>query len=492
MSIPLLFNKNEHFCHIIYIIIIQYIFLKIQTFFLGDIKMQKNINLTDGPVLSSLTKLAIPIMATSLIQMAYNLTDMIWIGRIGSDAVASVGAAGMYMWLSNGLAALAKMGGQVNVGYSLGSGRNDEASEYAGNALQLTGFFGLIYGMICAVFASPLIGFFHLNSAQVIADAGCYLKITCGLVVFSFLNQTFTGIFTAIGNSRAAFLATTAGLIFNIILDPLLIFGIGPFPELRVIGAAIATIFAQIIVTILFLYYAAKDSSIFQDVHVFRRPNPACILSILRIGFPTSIQNMLFTSISMIIARMVAGYGDAAVAVQKVGSQIESISWMTADGFAAAVNSFIAQNHGAGKKDRIRSGYWSAMGIVLLWGIFCTILLIFFPTPIFRIFITEADIIPLGIDYLVILGVSQLFMSVEITTAGAFSGYGKTIPPSVISISFTAARIPLALLLTQTDLGLNGIWWSITISSIFKGVFLFLWYIIFQKKEMEIRLNRIE
>ena len=79
--------------------------------------MQKNINLTDGPVLSSLTKLAIPIMATSLIQMAYNLTDMIWIGRIGSDAVASVGAAGMYMWLSNGLAALAKMGGQVNVGY---------------------------------------------------------------------------------------------------------------------------------------------------------------------------------------------------------------------------------------------------------------------------------------------------------------------------------------------------------------------------------------
>ena len=114
------------------------------------------------------------------------------------------------------------------------------------------------------------------------------------------------------------------------------------------------------------------------------------------------------------------------------------------------------------------------------------------PTPIFRIFITEADIIPLGIDYLVILGVSQLFMSVEITTAGAFSGYGKTIPPSVISISCTAARIPLALLLTQTELGLNGIWWSITISSIFKGVFLFLWYIIFQKKEMEIRLSRIE
>lgn len=463
-----------------------------QVFFLGDIIMQKTINLTEDPVLSSLTRLAVPIMATSLIQMAYNLTDMIWIGRIGSNAVASVGAAGMYMWLSNGLAALSKMGGQVNVGYSLGSGQNDAASEYAGNALQLTAFFGILYGLICAVFASPLIGFFQLNSVQVITDARRYLMITCGLVVFSFLNQTFTGIFTAIGNSRAAFLATTAGLVVNLILDPLLIFGIGPFPELGVTGAAIATIIAQIIVTLMFLYYAAKDTVIFPNVHVCILPNLRYMGSILKIGFPTSIQNMLFTSISMVIARMVAGYGDAAVAVQKVGSQIESISWMTADGFAAAVNSFIAQNHGAGKKDRIRSGYWSAMGIVLLWGIFCTILLIFFPAPIFRIFITEADILPLGVDYLMILGVSQLLMSVEITTAGAFSGYGKTIPPSVISISFTAARIPLALFFTRTVLGLNGIWWSITISSIFKGVFLFLWYIIFQKKEMEIRPNKIE
>ena len=84
--------------------------------------MKKHVDLLKGPVLSSLTRLAIPIMATSLIQMAYNLTDMIWIGRIGSDAVAAVGAAGMYMWLSNGLASLAKMGGQVNVGYALGSG----------------------------------------------------------------------------------------------------------------------------------------------------------------------------------------------------------------------------------------------------------------------------------------------------------------------------------------------------------------------------------
>lgn len=347
----------------------------------------------------------------------------------------------------------------------------------------MTALLGLAFGLACAVFASPLIGFFKLNSSSVITDAENYLRITCGLVVFSFLNQTFTGVFTAIGNSRAAFLATTSGLIVNIFLDPVLIFGLGAIPALGVTGAAIATIAAQFIVTMMFLYFAVKDELLFSKINIREKPDPQCIASIIRVGLPTSVQSMIFTGISMIIARLIAGYGDAAVAVQKVGSQIESISWMTADGFAAAVNSFIAQNHGAGNRARIRRGYICAMGVVFVWGIICTLLLILCPAPIFRIFITETGVLPLGVDYLMILGVSQLFMSVEITTAGAFSGYGRTIPPSVISIVFTALRIPMALFLCETPLALNGIWWSITISSIFKGVFLLIWFLSFLRKE---------
>ena len=115
----------------------------------------KTIDLTSGPILKTLAELALPIMATSLIQMAYNLTDMIWIGRLGSNAVAAVGAAGMYMWLSNGLAALAKMGGQVNVGHALGASNSEEAAEYASNALQLTLILGIIYGLVCILGAKP-------------------------------------------------------------------------------------------------------------------------------------------------------------------------------------------------------------------------------------------------------------------------------------------------------------------------------------------------
>lgn len=445
--------------------------------------MQKNIDLINGPVLPSLTRLAVPIMATSLIQMAYNLIDMIWIGRIGSDAVAAVGAAGMFMWLSNGLVALPKTGGQVNTGHSLGAGYSREASRYTLSALRLAAALGLTFGLICFAFAPPLIGFFKLNSPFVIADAQNYLKITCGLVIFSFLNQTFAGIFTAIGNSRAAFLSTASGLAVNIFLDPVCIFGIGPLPPMGVMGAAIATIAAQLIVTLMFLYFASKDNLLFCNIKILEKPSLRYVRSIIKIGLPTSVQSMIFTGISMIIARMIAGYGDAAVAVQKVGSQIESISWMTSDGFAAAVNSFIAQNYGAGNRVRIRKGYHCAMGIVLIWGIICTLLLMLCPSPIFRIFITEEAILPLGVDYLVILGVSQLPMSIEITTAGAFSGYGQTLPPSVIGIVFTTLRIPLAMLLCHTSLALNGIWWSITISSILKGIFLFIWFLAFLRKE---------
>ena len=204
--------------------------------------MEKKINLLEGPIFSSLMKLALPIMGTSLIQMAYNLTDMIWIGRIGANAVAAVGSAGMYMWLSNGISTLAKMGGQVRVGQSIGSQNKKDAAQYASATIQLGIIFGVIYGMITLLFHSQMIGFFHLTSPDVIKDAEIYLII--------FVNQIFTSLMTAIGNSHHPFVATAIGLVINIVLDPLLIFGL----HMGVMGAAIATVIAQAIVLILMLY----------------------------------------------------------------------------------------------------------------------------------------------------------------------------------------------------------------------------------------------
>ena len=438
--------------------------------------MKTRINLLEGNILPALSALALPIMATSLIQMAYNLIDMIWIGKIGASAVASVGAAGMFMWLSNGLATLAKMGGQIKVGHALGAQKKEDAASYAQSSIQMGIVFAIGFGILSIVFADEMIGFFQLNSAQVIQDAKLYLMITCGLVIFSFMNQIFTGILTAMGNSRTSFIATGIGLVLNIVLDPLFIFGFGAIPPMGVAGAAIATVLAQLVVMLLFLYTILRDTVLFSNIHILHSYSSQHTMEIFRIGLPSAVQSMLFSGISMVIARLIAGWGDAAVAVQKVGSQIESISWMTAEGYAAALNSFVAQNHGAKNTDRIREGYRLSMIVMLSWGVFCSFVLIVFPQLIFQVFIQEAEVLPMGVDYLRILGVSQLFMCMEITTAGAFSGLGKTLPPSIVSITLTGARIPMAILLGRW-LGLNGVWWAITISSIGKGIVLLGWFL---------------
>lgn len=438
--------------------------------------MKTRINLLEGKILPALSALALPIMATSLIQMAYNLIDMIWIGKIGASAVASVGAAGMFMWLSNGLATLAKMGGQIKVGHALGAQKKEDAASYAQSSIQMGIVFAIGFGILSVVLADEMIGFFQLNSAQVIQDAKLYLMITCGLVIFSFMNQIFTGILTAMGNSRTSFIATGIGLVLNIVLDPLFIFGFGVIPPMGVAGAAIATVLAQLVVMLLFLYTILRDTVLFSHVHILHSYSSQHTREIFRIGLPSAVQSMLFSGISMVIARLIAGWGDAAVAVQKVGSQIESISWMTAEGYAAALNSFVAQNHGAKNTDRIWEGYRLSMIVMLSWGVFCSLVLIVFPQLIFQVFIQEAEVLPMGVDYLRILGVSQLFMCMEITTAGAFSGLGKTLPPSIVSITLTGARIPMAILLGRW-LGLNGVWWAITISSIGKGIVLLGWFL---------------
>ncbi len=444
--------------------------------------MNKTIDLLHGKIMRSLCILALPIVMTYFIQMAYNLIDMIWIGRLGSGAVAGVGVAGMFNWFSNGLITMAKMGGQVKIGHSLGADDEADARRFLGTMIQLGIAFAAVFSTVALLLAPHLIGFFHLNSDAVVHDAIIYLQITCGLVIFTFMNQIFTATFNVRGDSRTPFILNTIGLVINVIADPLLIFGIGPFPALGVAGAAAATVFAQMVVFILFLSTIYRRHPLYRGVRLTVLRPARYYTQILRIGLPLSLQDMLFSCCSMLIARFIAAYGDGAVAAQKVGSQIESLSWMAADGFMAAINAFISQNFGAGQYDRVKDGYRAIMKIVFVWGLLCTVLLIALPGPIFKIFLDDANVLPIGISYLRILGFSQLFMCAEITTAGAFGGLGNTVPSSIESILLTFMRIPLLLVLTRTPLGLSGIWWSISISSIFKGTVLVTWYLLYQKK----------
>lgn len=440
--------------------------------------MARNVDLLEGSIVGSLTSLALPIMATSLIQMAYNMTDMIWIGRLSADAVAAVGAAGMYLWLANGLAMIPRLGGQVKVAHELGAQAPERAAGYGQAAFHLGALLVILFTAMCILLNGPLIAFFKLNSPQVNSDARVYLVIVALGFLFSFFNQIFTGLFTAMGSSVVVLRSTAVGLVGNILLDPLMIFGVGPFPRMEVAGAAAATVLAQAIVTAMFLLAARRETTLFPHIHPVRPSQGRAWLEMLRIGLPVSIQSMFFSSLSMFIARIVAGWGDAAIAAQKVGTQIESISYTTAEGFATAVNAFIAQNFGARRLDRICRGYWTAVGMIVAWSCFTTVMLVVFPAPLVRVFIQEEEVVRTGVSYLRIMGYSQILMCLEITSSGAFQGLGRPMPPTLAGVIGNAARIPMAILLSATVLGLDGVWWSISISSIAKGLVVFAWFVV--------------
>ena len=444
--------------------------------------MERSVDFLSGKIMRTLFALAIPIMLTSFVQTAYSLIDMVWIGRVGSAAVAGVGVSGMFVWFSNGLSLMSRIGGQVKIGHSLGAGDKREAKEYLGSMLQLSFFLALFYGIAVNLAAGHLVGFFHLSGEEAVRSALIYLRITCGMVIFPFLNQAFTCTYNVCGDSRTPFYINTAGLLINLAADPLLIFGLGPVPGLGAAGAALATVVSQILVFLIFLSRIVGKNEIFQGLDLLRRRPASYYRQIIGIGFPAALQDMLFSVCSMIIARFVAAYGDGPVAAQKIGTQIESISWMAADGFMAAINAFISQNYGAGKADRIQGGYRSIMLIVLAWGTACTLLLVLLPGPVFRLFLNDPDVIPVGVQYLSIIGLSQLFMCAEITTSGAFAGLGRTLPPSVVSIFFTFMRVPVILILQSASFGLDAIWWTISISSMCKGTVLVTWYLLYQRK----------
>ena len=436
-------------------------------------------NLTKGPILKTLTKLAIPIMASSFLGTLYNITDMAWIGLLGSKAVAGVGVGGMFTWFSQGLAAMARMGGQVQVAQCIGRGERDRAHRFAQAAVQLATLMGMAYAVISLLFTRQMVAFFQLTDPEAQTAALSYTKIACGLIVFSFLTLTMTGLYTAQGDSKTPFLANLIGLVTNMILDPVLILGPGPFPKLGVVGAAIATVTAQaIVMTIMILgVFIQKKENVLKGISLTAKIPKEYLSGICRIGIPTAIQGMAYCAISMVLTRMVSAYGAEAVATQRVGGQIESISWNTADGFAAALNAFIAQNYGAGKMDRVRKGYRASLWTVGIWGLLISFVFICFPQAIADIFFHEPKAVATAVGYLVIIGFSEAFMCVELTTVGALSGLGRTRLCSIISITFTSARIPLAIILGGL-IGLSGIWWALSITSIIKGIIFtctFLW-----------------
>ncbi len=424
------------------------------------------------PPKNRLIRLALPIITGSLLQLAYNITDMFWVGRVGSSAVAAVGTAGFYMNLAWALLTLLLTGVNVLVPQSVGAGDKTKINRVASTAFWGISILAVAVTAVLCWGKQPLIGFFKFNDPAVEEQAQQYLYIVAFSVVLQYLNLFFASLINAHGKTKTTLKINSLGILTNIILDPLLITSYG----MGVKGAAYATVIARAVVFVRYLYLLQKQ----QDIKIWKvRPDFKLIRPIIKLGSPIALQRLTFTGIQIIMAKLLAEWGAKAVAAQQIGLSMEALSFMTMAGLSQAMTIQTGQDYGGQHYKLIPKTYREGITFATIIGLSITALFWLLPQQLMGFFLKDPQTIALGTIYLYILGASQVFMCWEMVTVGAFNGLGKTQIPPIVSIICTGARIPLALLLAhQLDCGVEGIWAAVTVSSIAKGVILpnlFLW-----------------
>ncbi len=435
-------------------------------------------DLTKGSIPRTIAILATPMLLSSILQMSYNLTDMLWIAQINSDAVSAVGTAGFFIWLAFTFTQLVTIGTQAKSSQLTGNKQYEEAKKYQQSGLQLSFILGILYSLIMFIFAKQLIDFFKINNEIINNDATNYLKVVSIYLPCMFLNFTFANIYNSKGLSDVPFKFILVSTIMNIVLDPIFIFIL----DLGVVGAGLATVISNISLTILYLTYTLKHFDII-DKDLFKKYNINYMKEIVSIGIPPATFSIILCVTSMYITRMVSAFGDNAIAIQRVGSQIEGISWGVAGSLSGATASFVGQNYGANEPERVKKGVRVSMLMSGSIGVLATLMFIFIPhVLLYPFFYKEPELIAMGITYLNILSLCQMFRSIEMTATGAFNGLGKTKPPAFIGVFFNVVRIPIIYYVSKTMLGLNGVWLAISILFVLRGIIIFLSYLMYEKK----------
>lgn len=439
--------------------------------------MKKILNLTEGPILKNLFAVALPILLATISQMIYNLTDLFWIGRVDeiglneTDAVAAVGTASYVTWLAFGLILIAKIGTSVKVSHSVGEKKEHNISVYATNGLFLELVLGVVYAALILLLGRQFLAIFPIEKLQVVTYAMMYLPIIGGFIFFQFLINGFAAINEGLGQTKINLVILAIGFMFNIILDPILILVF----KMGIQGAAIATVISQGITLVLFyIEYKRKNP----DINIFQVSNLklSALKDILKIGIPAAFHSILFTCISIYIGVLVFAYGEEVVASQRIGTQVEQLTWMIGNGFQAAITVFVGQNIAAKKYERIQKSIVYLSLVLIPYSVLVALLLFLKPDMLMKIFINDQTTINYGVQYLRIISMAQVFMMLEAMGAGLYNGLGKSYVPSTTGIIANILRLPLAIWLSQS-MAQNGIWWSLNISDIVKGVIMLMFSI---------------
>jgi len=439
-------------------------------------------DITEGPIASTLVVLAAPLIAQNLVHVVNQIVDTFWLGRVGESAVGAVGLNFPLMAVMFGVVTVSIGGTHILVSQRVGADQVAAARRgtVSGVVLSLALSIGLaVFFVVSADWVVRLLG----AGPDVAPLAVAYLSVYVLFFPFATASDTIERGFVGWGDTRAALYINLATVTTNVVLDPFLILGYGPFPELGVRGAALATGigYAAGLAAALWLATGRRETLSLSPADV--TPSTGDLRELLDVGAPLSGQRLAAQSARVAVIGVVATVGGAAgLAAYTVGARIASVAFVPAAGFGNAVQSMVGQNLGAERPDRasatIRAGVLIAGGVLglvgaLQWVVPGFLAELFVPT------LTDRGY-ALSVDYLRILAYSYWAMGVSAVVLAAFNGASRTRTSFVVDLlKYWGVRIPAAVAalppaayvvygvsIGGLDLGVHAVFWAVTASNI--------------------------
>jgi putative MATE family efflux protein len=420
--------------------------------------------LVSGPLSGTIVRLALPAVGTSLLQLAFLLVDLFWVGRIlGPAALAAVSTAGFAVWMLVAVAEMIAVGLTAVAARRHGEGAHGLAAVVAGTTLTMALALGVLVAA-AGMALTPLLFALMRTPAEVTDLGRLYLAAYLLGTPLVFGYFAAEAAFRASGDTRTPLLLLGSSVVLNAGLDPLLITGAGPLPALGIAGAAVAAVATRGAALAMGFAILARRRLVRMTVFDWRSG-----LGVLRIGLPVAFTGVFFSLIYIGLTRITTRFGVPALAALGIGHKLEGLSYMVAVGFGLASAAIVGQNLGAGRPDRARAAGWLTASYAAALGTVVGVAFVAFPDLMVGVFTDDPAVVADGAMYLRAMALAQISMGFEIVLESALGGAGYTVMPMAWNALFTAARIPLAAWMAGV-MGVAGVWWAIGLTAVARGI----------------------
>ena len=387
---------------------------------------------------------------------------MMWVGRLGSDYIAGVGAAAMAMWLTfAGTMGLA-VGARALVARFTGAGDIDAANKATQQALLAAGIYGVCIAVAGAVFAEPILRLIGVDES-VVTKGAAYLRIYAFSAIPTSLWIVLEAVMQASGDVIRPLMMTVAAKIVHAVVEPAFIFGWLFFPALGVRGAALTFVVTESIGLAAGAWIVLKGYTRLRFTLTGFKVDLGTVRRIVRIGFPAVLFAAQTSLAGLVLMRLVTPFGTAAVAAHNLSLRVEGLIMMPIAGVSLAAAVLVGQNLGAQQPARAEKGVWIAIGLIEAFVVLVAAAIVIFAPGIVRIFNPEPELVAVASGFLRIAAAGYIAVGVYTVLQNGLNGAGDTLPPTVITLLTTwLVQVPLAFFLPSfTDLAAYSVRWSI-------------------------------